>query len=348
MARARLPVPLWDGQDFSALHRGLDRYSSDPSADFQTLADFKLNLYTLSDAYFAIGTGVDGLILNADGAKIEEPSCFTDLRIVRDGFDLLSLGLPLYDLDEVFVGFDGAYKNYFHFLCFALARCHAALPHLPASCQIVMPRYEARPEGFTYGFRRGAYDQAIALSGMADRLSFLPAGIYRARTLRFLWTLPRQPTDFLEAPAFYDMFADIRSKLSYDDATPRRILLSRAATAEPRLRPETVRLVNGMCQEKGFTVLRFEDLDFIEQATLMYNADCIIAPHGAGLVNILFARDDLRILELGSELDGDGSVRASFYQMAANRGQPYRVLNDSRGEVNADTLSRALAFLRGS
>lgn len=343
--RVKLPQPVWPGQSFAALAKGFDRYSATPSQDFAQLSDLQFHLFALPGAAFVIGNGVDGLIVRQDSNKIAEPACFTDSSVSKLGLDLTSLGLPIRYLDDIFVGFDGAWQNYFHFLCYSLARCNTVNPYLPQSCQIVIPRFEQRPGGFEMAYQESTYRQAIQLSGLAERLTQLPMGVYVCKTLRFMWSLPRQPTEFLDMPPFYHFFAQMRAKLRYQPEAPRRLLLSRANARDPRIGAEAAELVQAICLARGFTVVHFEDMDFLAQAEALYNADCIVAPHGAGLVNTLFGRDELKVLELATELDGDGSVRACFYQICANRGQPYMILNGSQGEINVERLTQALDFL---
>ena len=345
--RTKLPIPVTNGQDFSALHKGLDRYSATPTEDFAQLADLSLNMYTLENAWFAVGNGLDGMIVDSEGRMVEEPSCFCNPGVLGPEQDLMAAGLPVFELDDVFVGFDGAWNNYFHWLCFALARCHVANSLVPPECKIVIPEYEPRPGGFRPIYTKISHEQSLQASGLADRLTQLPMGLYRAKTLRFLWHLPRQPTEFLEIPAFYDLFSAMRKKLCRRPDAPRRLLLSRAAAPDPRIGVEAARLVHEMCEARGFSEVRFEQMDFNAQAQALFDADCIVAPHGAGLVNTLFGRDSLKVLELGTELDNDGSIRACFYQLATNRGQPYMVLNGTKGEINTDTMKCALDILCG-
>ena len=50
--------------------------------------------------------------------------------------------------------------------------------------------------------------------------------------------------------------------------------------------------------ERGFTPIRLTGLDLDTQALLFASAQVIVAPHGAGLTNILFARPGARVIEL--------------------------------------------------
>lgn len=53
-------------------------------------------------------------------------------------------------------------------------------------------------------------------------------------------------------------------------------------------------------QVRGFDMVVFEHLTPIEQIAAMQAADIVIAPHGAGLVNMVYARPDALVIEIGS------------------------------------------------
>jgi capsular polysaccharide biosynthesis protein len=50
----------------------------------------------------------------------------------------------------------------------------------------------------------------------------------------------------------------------------------------------------------NFTVIRPGELDFIEQVALFQSAEIIVAPHGAGLSNIVFCKPGTKIIEIFS------------------------------------------------
>jgi hypothetical protein len=339
--RTHLPTPLWPGQDFLPLMKGYRRHAPDPRAEFYDRPELSLYLTTLDDAWFVIDNGIDGMVLDRDGFIINETAMFRHGDLSRTGRDLTAEITPLTELDDVFVGNDAAWHNYFHVRCYGVARCHFVQDLVPAGCLLVMPDYASRAQYSSLAYSQATYDQAMAYSGLAQRVSRLKIGLYRARKLRFLWTNPPEPTDSLETPAPSSMFAEIRASLTRDEAAPRRLLVLRDGV-EPRMDDDARALTQRMCLERGFTVVRFEQMDLRAQAQAVFNADCIVAPHGAGLVNMLFGQGHLRVLELHAELDGDGSLRACFFQIAAERSQQYMVLNGSRGEINAATLARAL------
>ena len=51
---------------------------------------------------------------------------------------------------------------------------------------------------------------------------------------------------------------------------------------------------------RGFELIAFETLSPIEQIAAMNRADVVIAPHGAGLANMVFARPDTHVIEIGT------------------------------------------------
>lgn len=336
------PVPVWPTQNFTPLFKGYWTNVADPMAMAATKLELSLYLNTMTDAWFTIGNGGDGVVFDRDGGLVVEPSCFRNDALFQLGRDLTAEMTPVVELDDVFIGNDAAWGNYYHFLCYGLARCHLANQRLPSTCQLIMPDYQSRRGISNLAFSEAAYEQAFVLGGLTQRVTRLPPGLYHANTLRFLWTEPHAPTEILDVPEIHSYFDEVRAGLTRDPAAPRRLLLSRDGSSDPRIGAEASELVRTMCVARGFVIVRFEDMDFKAQAQALYNADCIVAPHGAGLINILFGRSDLKVLELNTELDGNGSIRACFFQIAASRGQPYMVLNGSRSEINSATLARAL------
>ena len=51
-------------------------------------------------------------------------------------------------------------------------------------------------------------------------------------------------------------------------------------------------------KNEGYYFCALDKLSFKEQATFFYNADNIIAPHGAALTNIMFCKPNTKFLEL--------------------------------------------------
>lgn len=71
--------------------------------------------------------------------------------------------------------------------------------------------------------------------------------------------------------------------------------------------------------ERGFACVRLERLAMSEQARLFQDAEIVIAPHGAGLANMVFAAPGLRVIELIP----DGVMNWCYRHLAAASGHEY-------------------------
>ncbi|MFA5312786.1 MAG: glycosyltransferase family 61 protein, partial [Methanomassiliicoccales archaeon] len=54
-------------------------------------------------------------------------------------------------------------------------------------------------------------------------------------------------------------------------------------------------------QKRGFRIVKCEIMSFDEQAKLFSTASVIIGPHGAGMTNVLFAKNNAKILEMRNQ-----------------------------------------------
>lgn len=96
-----------------------------------------------------------------------------------------------------------------------------------------------------------------------------------------------------------------------------RILVSRAGASKRRVRNEAD--VLAALAPLGFEAVALETLTFDEQVALFYDADVVVAPHGAGLTNLLFA-PAARVVELFPT----PFVVPHFYYLCSALGVPYR------------------------
>ena len=80
--------------------------------------------------------------------------------------------------------------------------------------------------------------------------------------------------------------------------------------------------VRDSLERLGFMTVRLEDLPLLEQARLFANAEFIVATHGAGLSNLIFAPPSARIIELTP----DSEMRPFFWFLSQKLGQEYGML----------------------
>ena len=93
-----------------------------------------------------------------------------------------------------------------------------------------------------------------------------------------------------------------------------------------------------MLAERGIAPVRMEALDFAGQVEVMARARAVVAPHGAGLTNMLFCRAGTPVVEIA---DPD-YPNPNFYAMAAALGLPYALV-PARGVGGGHPLHRDLS-----
>ena len=77
-------------------------------------------------------------------------------------------------------------------------------------------------------------------------------------------------------------------------------------------------------KKNGFEEVCFENYSIIDQANFMYNADLVVASHGAALTNIIFASKNTTIIELNNGFNTNLYQRlskfseGSYFQLVEN------------------------------
>ena len=119
-------------------------------------------------------------------------------------------------------------------------------------------------------------------------------------------------------PVILKAFDAVSARIPADGAErPRRIYVDRrGAGARPMANEEAV---VAALRSFGFEPVRLETFAFADQVRLFREAECIVAPHGAGLTNLVFARSRCRVIELGI----DAYLHEAFRRVAALRGVSY-------------------------
>jgi hypothetical protein len=345
----RLPLPAFDGQDISWAETC--RFIGGERGPLS-----ELKLITIEEGSFVISGGYDGIIITKDGVCVADTRRFSidaprpDLNGALPAQGLYEIEIPTaparQEFDEVFVGFDGAWSNYFHWLCFAVAKSYIAARILPRTCAIVLPDYRAHANDSDALSRRrltyseNVWHQSLDLAGLTNRVVPLPAGIYKARRVHII------SDGVILSDLFYRAFYEMRTNLSRPRQTSRRVFISRTGV-ELRMGLDEHQALETTLARLGFSVVELETLSFIEQTELFYNAEIVVGAHGAGLANLLFGSDQLRVLELNRELDAGRGLRPWFYLMAAHRNFRYSFLDGSIEGFPTRRVTEAVQRLLG-
>ncbi|CAM4186225.1 glycosyltransferase family 61 protein [Palleronia rufa] len=122
-----------------------------------------------------------------------------------------------------------------------------------------------------------------------------------------------------------------------DRAPWRRVFISRAAAAIRKLENEA-ELVP-MLKTAGFELVAMEDLTFEEQIRLMGETAVLMAPHGAGLTNMMFCAPGTQVVEIAEPR----YPNPNFYAIAVAMGLDYwKVDGAFAGDPGINRLDRDL------
>jgi capsular polysaccharide biosynthesis protein len=109
-----------------------------------------------------------------------------------------------------------------------------------------------------------------------------------------------------------------RAVCSFSNTTShRRIYISRQKA--PRRHLVNRAEVGSLLKDAGFEKVFMEDLSFKEQVALMQEAAVIVAPHGAGLTNMMFCAPGTHVVEIADL----GFPNPNFYALASAMDHEY-------------------------
>ena len=108
-----------------------------------------------------------------------------------------------------------------------------------------------------------------------------------------------------------------------------RIYISRSKARKRRILNE--KILTESLVKLGFAIVHAEDLTYAQQVQLSFNAEMIVAPHGAGLTNILFSKQ-CRVLELHPA----DIIKPHYFLAAKALSFPYDYVIGSKADANLD------------
>lgn len=105
----------------------------------------------------------------------------------------------------------------------------------------------------------------------------------------------------------------------------KRIYISRAIASKRKVLNENELLP--LMKANGFEIVRAEELTYQQQVQLFYDAEAVVAPHGAGLTNLLFTRE-CKVLELHPS----NLIKTHYFLLSKGLGYDYTGLMGSDGD----------------
>lgn len=292
----------------------------------------KLNLYQLDNVRI-IGSGGCHVVLIDDGDLISEFSNFYANRITLrklKEFDKLFQGESKFqDLDSVFFIRDiFSTPNICHFLFDQVTRlalgAQAGLDL--KSVKIIGPEMKAE---FQFEIIRMLGLEHEQFLGTDDIWAYKCERLYIPdNVIRF-----SHPANLCDPWARDFLRKSFLQENGNRESSPERIYVSRERSTGRRIKNETeLRL---LLEEFGFTTIYSETLTFSEQVRIFSGASHIVAPHGAGLTNIVFCKPNTKILELFHPF----YASPAYFYVARSCGLDYSIGCDSTLDLSAYNAS---------
>lgn len=301
----------------------------------------------------------EGMSFTAKGAMVRETR--GSPRVAAGNDHIRLLGREIYlnaapaivgRLPRAALCHDSASRNFAHFMMLMLPRIvlmDAACTDMP----IIIPDMPDYATVANVGMRHELLADLPTVLPLSKGNRYLPLGpgVWEVEDLSLIsigaqrWDLVLHRT--VSAAFSAIAAAALAGRPADAPALPKRIYLSRQGASRRRVANHDA--VEALLATHGFTTVRMETLDFREQAALFAGAEAVVAPHGAGLANILFNDGRAGVVELYVEDD----PQYHFALCATARGCRYvplacRRTNKVRDvEVDLDALRRAVGLLEG-
>jgi capsular polysaccharide biosynthesis protein len=201
--------------------------------------------------------------------------------------------------------------SYHHWLWDDLPRLMTALPHLPSDTQFLIPE---KPKDY--------HIEALGALGIEQSRLVEHSAEVETKTENLWFASPLGHSEWAATPSeiaskLRDRFRKYFGSIGSGD---KKFYISRQKALQRRLVNEEELLP--IILDNGFETVFAEDLSFKEQAKLFGEANCILAVHGAGLTNMLFASAGARVYEI--QLDDPNCSRSHYWMMATGLGHAYK------------------------
>jgi capsular polysaccharide biosynthesis protein len=161
-------------------------------------------------------------------------------------------------------------------------------------------------------------------------LNLEPDALYRPEKYIFLSFPTRRSSGYVPGP----FVSRLREQVSHGEVASRtrRLYISRRKASHRRVRNEEA-LMRSL-QGRGFRRYDLEDLGPQKQIQLFREAELVVAPHGAGLANLLFATGITVV-----ELQASRNVAPHFYLLCKRLNHDYRFITHDAPDVDSSFIT---------
>ncbi len=290
------------------------------------------------DKFVIMARQAEGVIFDEDGVCSESgylymlndatapPGLHCDPKRRLIERQVLDLAPRLEGIHAVFT--PGTLANYTHWLIDGLLSLHVMLPYLPPGTRLLLPA-TLRDPGAGYRGISNHYETLREL-GFAEMPSTEISAPY-CRVEEVIWLdyahIPNMPGAYVR---------DFQARAVRSRAPPARTDLRIYIARRGARRVTQPLALQGFLDEHGFISCHAEDLSFAEQIDLFRQAAWVIAPHGAGLGNLLFCPPGTKIIDIMPDIH----FQPYFSYLSNKLGLAYAVLPcpTTDGGVNGDII----------
>ncbi len=249
-----------------------------------------VNVYTIEQG---ITVGTNGSVLTAEGKVIREFSNYTTLalnvwdaqRIKMDVIENKYIANLDYTVAVTTTQWGGI--NYYHWMMEELPRFYLLSQH-KEHIDYYLSNYTLRP------FQK----QTLEYLGIPLDSIIRSSDAYAVQASRLI--VPYSPAyDSGYVPKWVCKFLNqlFAPLLKIDEEKYHKYIYIARGNAPNRKvvnEPEVIKYLT----DANFEIIYMEQYSVQEQANIFHNADIIIAPHGAGLANLVFCRKETKVLEI--------------------------------------------------
>ncbi len=285
-----------------------------------------------SDKYLLLSRGQEGVIFDESGASNETGYLFSNVRLTghetlrREGDEIFitheALDAAPHLAGAYAVFYNGHLSNYYHWVIEGLLPLHALAPYLPAGTKLLLP-------GTLSGFKAGRYGDSGAVPDHLATLQAWGFGDWPAVTveapvchLEEVYWIDRAMIEEMPGHLVREARAHVLGRLGLQ-ARPQEGARKRVYIARRGARSvENKEPVERIATNNGFSMFFMEEMKPSAQIELLAEAEFVIAPHGAGLSNLLFCAPGTKVIEFTPDCE----FRPLFAQISDKLGLSHAVL----------------------
>ncbi|MFD2255856.1 glycosyltransferase family 61 protein [Luteolibacter algae] len=211
----------------------------------------------------------------------------------------------------------GTGNNYYHWMIDCLGRL-AALEHLPEFPKIIIPISD-------YPF----VSESLEMLGLIDRCETHDEPCVRPE--RFYFISPPADTGKWNPIAYAWLEQKFSPYFSKENGS-RRLFFTRVGSNRI---PDNISQIENIFINEGFEIIDCGKLTLREQILISSSASIIAGLHGAAMTNILWTKDNTKIIEIFQE----DYLNSCYEQIAFYKGIKYNYIINNNKSINSNILT---------